>query len=77
MDEFLYGRYLFLLGGTLVFSVLALALVLGGFWHRKRIATNEQTRMKQFEKLVATGMFIGAGVIMCMMCLILLRLFIR
>ena len=77
MDEFLYGRYLFLLGGTLGFSVLALVLVLGGFWHRKRMATNEQTRVKQFEKVVATGMFVGAGVLMCMVCLILLRLFIR
>lgn len=77
MNTLYSGRLLFLLGGTLGFSVLALVLVLGGLWHRKRIATAGETRTKEFEEVVAMGMFIGAGVLMCMTCLILSSLFIR
>lgn len=75
MNELQAGRLFFYIGGTVGFGVLAFALLVGYRWHRARIAANtDRLWFGRFEQLVANGMLIGACLLGCMICLVLLSL---
>lgn len=75
MSEMQHGRLFFYIGGPVGFGVLAVALLVGYRWHRARIAVStDPLWLRRFEQLVANGMLIGACLLGCMICLVLLSL---
>lgn len=71
MDSVSAGSLLFYLGGTVGFILVASLLVIGARWHQRRIRSREISWLTRFEKLVAFGMFIGAGFLVCMILLVI------